>query len=48
MKVLLALIFFCLSWCNYTFSKEINIPSVVATLDNLENPEIAKLLAPPQ
>jgi len=30
------------------FSKEINIPSVVATLDNLESPEIAKLLVAPQ
>ena len=29
MKVLLALIFFCLSWCNYTFSKEINIESKI-------------------
>ena len=29
MKVLLSLIFFCLSWCNYTFSKEINIESKI-------------------
>ena len=29
MKVLFALIFFSLSWCNYTFSKEINIENKI-------------------
>ena len=37
MKFLLALIFFCLSWYNYTFSKEINIIKDSKIFKNIKN-----------